>query len=133
LTSLVCWLFIGSFSAASNILLAIPTAIIGTFIFIQWLGFTLNAFTLLGLALAIGVVVDDAVVMLENIVRYLQNGFDRVNAAFKGAREMTFAVLATTISLIAIFVPITFIDGIEGRFFYEFAVTIAIAVSLSSL
>jgi HAE1 family hydrophobic/amphiphilic exporter-1 len=133
LTSLVCWLFIGSVSASVNILLAIPTAIIGTFIFINLFGFTLNTFTLLALALAIGVVVDDAIVMLENIIRFLQKGYDRVNAAFKGAREITFAVIATSIALISIFFPITLIPGIEGRFFFEFAVTISVALALSSL
>lgn len=133
LTSLVCWLFLGSWSATLNILLAIPTAIIGTFIVINQLGFTLNTFSLLGLALAIGVVVDDAIIMLENIVRYIQLGYDRVNAAFKGSREITFAVLATTAALVSIFVPITFMPGIEGKFFLEFAVTISIAVALSSL
>tara|TARA_B100001248_G_scaffold261335_2_gene252184 strand:+ start:11143 stop:14217 length:3075 start_codon:yes stop_codon:yes gene_type:complete len=133
LTSLVCWIFLGSWSATINILLAIPTAIIGTFIFINFLGFTLNTFSLLGLALAIGVVVDDAVIMLENIVRYMQLGWDRINAAFKGSREITFAVIATTLALVSIFVPITFMQGIEGKFFFEFAITISIAVALSSL
>lgn len=133
LTSLICWVFLGSWSATFNILLAIPTAIIGTFIFINYLGFTLNNFSLLGLALAIGVVVDDAIIMLENIVRYMQMGWDRLNASFKGAREITFAVIATTVALISIFIPITFMNTIEGKFFYEFAVTIAIAVALSSL
>ncbi|MCB0376976.1 MAG: efflux RND transporter permease subunit [Bdellovibrionales bacterium] len=133
LTSLVCWLFLGSLSATWNVLLAIPTAIVGTFIFINWLGFTLNNFSLLGLALAIGVVVDDAIIMLENIVRYGQMGWDKVNAAFKGSREITFAVIATTAALVAIFIPITFLDGMEGKFFFEFAVTIAIAVMLSSV
>ncbi|MCB0413512.1 MAG: efflux RND transporter permease subunit [Bdellovibrionales bacterium] len=133
LTSLVCWLFLGSWSATFNILLAIPTAIIGTFIFIRWLGFTLNTFSLLGLALAIGVVVDDAIIMLENIVRYMQLKWDRVNASFKGSREITFAVIATTAALVSIFVPISFLPGLEGKFFFEFAVTISIAVMLSSL
>lgn len=133
LTSIVCWMFLGSLSATFNILLAIPTAVIGTFIFIHLLGFTLNSFSLLGLTLAIGVVVDDAIIMLENIVRYMQNGYSRVDAAFKGAREITFAVIATTAALVAIFLPIAFLEGIEGRFFFEFAVTICIAVCLSSL
>lgn len=133
LTSLVCWIFLGSWSATINILLAIPTAIIGTFIFIKLFGFTLNTFSLLGLALAIGVVVDDAIIMLENIVRYMQMGWDRINAAFKGSREISFAVIATTAALVSIFVPITFMNSIEGRFFFEFAVTIAVAVCLSSL
>lgn len=133
LTSIICWMFLGSWSATVNILLAIPTSIIGTFIFINWFGFTLNTFSLLGLALAIGVVVDDAIIMLENIVRYMQMGWDRLNAAFKGSREITFAVIATTVALIAIFIPITFLNSIEGKFFFEFAVTLAVAVSLSSL
>jgi len=133
LTALVCWFFIGSFAASVNVLLAIPTAIIGTFIFINLFGFTLNTFSLLGLALAIGIVVDDAIVMLENIIRYMQMGYDRVNAAYKGAREITFAVIATSVALIALFIPIAFMKGIEGRFFFEFAVTISVAVALSSL
>lgn len=133
LTSIVCWIFLGSWSATINILLAIPTAIIGTFIFINWMGFTLNTFSLLGLALAIGIVVDDAIIMLENIVRYVQLGWDRLNAAFKGAREITFAVIATSVALISIFVPIAFLDGLEGKFFFEFAMTISVAVALSSL
>ena len=133
LTSLVCWVFIGSITATFNILLAIPTAVIGTFIFMEWMGFTLNTFSILGLALAIGIVVDDAIVMLENIIRYVQQGISRVNAAFKGAREISFAVIATSIALIALFIPVGFMPGIEGRFFFEFAVTISIAVALSSL
>ena len=133
LTSLICWMFLGSWTATINILLAIPTAIIGTFIFINAFGFTLNTFSLLGLALAIGVVVDDAIIMLENIVRYAQMGWDRVNAAFKGSREITFAVIATTAALVSIFVPITFLNTLEGKFFFEFAVTISVAVMLSSI
>ncbi|MCB0356440.1 MAG: efflux RND transporter permease subunit [Bdellovibrionales bacterium] len=133
LTSLVCWLFLGSWSATFNILLAIPTAIIGTFIFINWFGFTLNSFSLLGLALAIGIVVDDAIIMLENIVRYMQMKWDRLNASFKGSREITFAVIATTVALVSIFIPITFIKGLEGKFFFEYAITISVAVVLSSL
>lgn len=133
LTSIVCWMFLGSWSATLNILLAIPTAIIGSFIFIKWFGFTLNTFSLLGLALAIGVVVDDAIIMLENIVRYMQLGWSRVQAAFKGSREITFAVIATTLALVSIFTPITFMKTIEGKFFFEFAVTIAVAIILSSI
>lgn len=133
LTSIVCFVFIGSWSGALNILLAIPTAVVGTFILIHQLGFTLNTFSILGLTLAIGVVVDDAIVMLENITRYVQLGMDRVNAAFKGAREISFAVIATTVALVSIFIPIAFMGGIEGRFFYEFVVTISIAVGLSSV
>lgn len=132
LTSLVCWLFLNSISATINILLAIPTAVIGTFAFMYLMGFTLNTFSLLGLTLSIGIVVDDAIVMLENIVRYAKSGNDKVQAAFKGSREITFAVIATTAVLIAIFAPIILMPGIEGRFFQEFALTVCIAVSLSS-
>lgn len=133
LTSIVCWFFLKSFSATSNILLAIPTAIIGTFFFMNLFGFTLNTFSLLGLTLAIGIVVDDAIVMLENIVRNQELGKDKVRAAYIGAKEITFAVIATTLTLIAIFSPITLMEGIEGKFFFEFAVTLCVAVSLSSL
>ncbi|MCO4753070.1 MAG: efflux RND transporter permease subunit [Bacteriovoracaceae bacterium] len=133
LTSFVCWIFLNSLSATINILLAIPTAIIGTFAFMYLMGFTLNTFTFLGLTLAIGIVVDDAIVMLENIVRYAKQGHDKVQASFKGSKEISFAVLATTTVLIAIFAPITLMPGIEGRFFQEFALTLCIAVSLSSL
>jgi multidrug efflux pump len=133
LTSLVCWIFLNSWSATFNILLAIPTAIIGTFAFMYLFGFTLNTFSFLGLTLAIGIVVDDAIVMLENIVRYAKLGHDKVQAAFLGSKEITFAVIATTAVLVAIFAPITMMPGIEGQFFKEFAVTLCIAVSLSSL
>ncbi|WP_417336220.1 efflux RND transporter permease subunit [Halobacteriovorax marinus] len=133
LTSFVCWIFLNSISATINILLAIPTAIIGTFAFMHLFGFTLNTFSFLGLTLAIGIVVDDAIVMLENIVRYAKMGNDKVQASFKGSREITFAVLATTAVLIAIFAPISLMPGIEGRFFREFALTLCVAVALSSL
>ncbi|MBI3332986.1 MAG: efflux RND transporter permease subunit, partial [Candidatus Omnitrophica bacterium] len=96
LTSLVCWLFLGSWSATFNILMAIPTSIIGTFIVMFFFGFTLNTFTLLGLSLAIGIVVDDAIMVMENIVRYQEQGLGRVEAARVGARQITFAAFAAT-------------------------------------
>lgn len=132
-TSLVCWLFLGSWSATVNILMAIPTSIIGTFIVIHFLGFTLNTFTVLGLSLAIGIVVDDAIMVLENIVRYREKGLDRVKAAQEGARQITFAALAATLAIIAIFLPVAFMTGIVGKFFYQFGMTISIAVALSLL
>ena len=132
-TSLVCWLFLGSWSATLNILLAIPTSILGTFLVIRFLNFTLNTFTVLGLSLAIGIVVDDAIMVLENIVRYREQGADKVEAATVGARQITFAALAATLALIAIFLPVAFMSGIVGRFFFQFGMTIAIAVALSLL
>ena len=132
-TSLVCWLFLGSWSATVNILLAIPTSVLGTFIVIYFLGFTLNTFTVLGLSLAIGIVVDDAIMVLENIVRYREKGLEKVEAARRGARQITFAAIAATIALIAIFLPVAFMYGIIGKFFFQYGVTISVAVALSLL
>ena len=133
LTSLVCWLFLGSWSATLNILLAIPTSIVGSFICLYFLGFTLNTFTLLGLSLAIGIVVDDAIMVLENIVRHRERGMGQVEAARQGARQITGAALAATLAIIAIFLPVAFMSGIIGKFFFEFGMTISIAVALSLL
>lgn len=132
-TSLVCWIFLGSWSATLNILLAIPTSILGTFIVIYFLGFTLNTFTVLGLSLAIGIVVDDAIMVLENIVRLREKGEGKEDAARNGSRQITFAALAATAALIAIFLPVAFMSGIIGRFFYQYSITISIAVALSLL
>ena len=133
LTSLVCWFFLGSWSATLNILLAIPTSIVGSFICLYFFHFTLNTFTLLGLSLAIGVVVDDAIMVLENIVRYRERGMEKVEAARAGARQITFAALAATLAIIAIFLPVAFMSGIIGKFFFQFGVTISVAVALSLL
>lgn len=133
LTSLVCWLFLGSWSSTANVLLAIPTSIIGAFSVIYFLGFTFNTFTLLGLSLAIGIVVDDAIMVLENIVRHREMGKTRVAAALQGAREITFAAVATSVAILAIFLPVIFMEGIVGRFFYQFGVTMSVAVLLSLL
>jgi len=133
LTALICYIFLGNWSSAFNIILAIPTSIVGTFTILYFMGFTLNTFTLLGLALAIGIVVDDAIMVLENIVRHHGLGKDRVKASRDGAREITFAAIAATIAVIAIFLPVAFMQGIIGRFFYQFGVTITAAVALSLL
>ncbi len=133
LTSLVCWLFLGSWSSTVNVLLAIPTAVLGTFIVTYFLGFTLNSFTLLGLTLSIGIVVDDAIMVLENIVRHRELGQDKLTAAVFGAREITFAAMAATIAVLAIFMPVVFMKGIIGKFFFQFGVTISAAVSFSLL
>ncbi|MEI6437630.1 MAG: efflux RND transporter permease subunit [Candidatus Omnitrophota bacterium] len=133
ITSLVCWFFLGAWSATLNILLAIPTSILGTFIVIYFLGFTLNTFTVLGLSLAVGIVVDDSIMVLENIVRFREHGEDKVSAAAKGANQIAGAALATTMAITAIFIPVIFISGIMGKFFFEFGITIAVAVALSLL
>ncbi len=133
LTSVVCYLFLGSWTSTLNILMAIPTSIVGTFIAIYFLGFTLNAFTLLGLSLAIGVVVDDAIMMLENIFRHRKLGERRKPAALKGSAEVTFAALAATIAVVAIFLPVIFMKGVIGRYFFQYGVTVSVAVLLSLL
>jgi HAE1 family hydrophobic/amphiphilic exporter-1 len=133
LTSIVCWVFLGSVGSALNVILAIPTSIIGSFTVLYFLGFTLNTFTLLGLSLCIGIVVDDAIMVLENIARYREQGFSKVRAALVGAREITFAAMAATVAILAIFVPVVFMKGIIGRFFFQFGVTLSVAVALSLL
>lgn len=133
LTSLVCWLFFGSWSTNLNILLAIPTSILGTFMVLKFANFTLNTFTLLGLSLAIGIVVDDAIMVLENIVRHREMGKGRVEAASEGAKQITFAAIAATLAIVAVFLPVAFMKGIIGKFFFQFGITISVAVGLSLL
>jgi len=131
ITSIVCFLFLGSVSSTVNVLLSIPTSVMGTFAVLYFMGFTLNFFTLLGLSLAIGIVVDDAIMVLENIIRHSEMGKSRVLASRDGAREITFAALAATIAVVAIFLPVAFMSGIIGRFFFQFGITISAAVLLS--
>ncbi|MDE2491855.1 MAG: efflux RND transporter permease subunit [Elusimicrobia bacterium] len=131
LTSLVCLLFLGSWTATLNVLLAIPTAILGTFIVLYFCGFTINSFTMLGLSLVIGIIVDDAIMVLENITRYREEGFSKVKAALVGAREISGAALAASLAILAIFMPVVLMQGIVGKFFFQFGVTISVAVALS--
>jgi hydrophobe/amphiphile efflux-1 (HAE1) family protein len=131
ITSVVCFLFLGSWSSTFNVLLSIPTSVMGTFAVLYFMDFTLNFFTLLGLSLAIGIVVDDAIMVLENIMRHREMGKSKVLASRDGAREITFAALAATIAVIAIFLPVAFMSGIVGRFFFQFGITISAAVLLS--
>ncbi|MFI5288921.1 MAG: efflux RND transporter permease subunit [Polyangia bacterium] len=131
LTGLVCWLFLGSLSSTMNVLFAIPMSLLGTVAVIYFVGFSLNTFTLLGLSLAVGLVVDDAVMVMENIFRHAEMGKDRVRAASEGTHEITFAALAATIAVIAIFLPVAFMSGVVGRFFLQFGVTLSVAVAFS--
>ncbi len=133
LTAGVCFLFLGSLSSTINVFLAIPTSIFGTFMVMSLFGFNLNTFTLMALSLSIGVVVDDAIMVLENIVRHQEKGEDQVEAALVGAREITFAAMATSIAIVAIFLPIAFMQGIIGKFFFQFGVTLSGAVLISLL
>ncbi|MFL6247238.1 MAG: efflux RND transporter permease subunit, partial [Thermoanaerobaculia bacterium] len=131
LTAIICWLFLGTFSATLNVILAIPMSLLGTVACIYFFGFTLNTFTLLGLALAVGIVVDDAIMVLENIFRHGEMGKDRVRAAREGTQEISFAALAATLAVCAIFLPVVFMKGIIGKFFLQFGVTLCVAVLLS--
>lgn len=133
LTALICLLFLASWTATFNIILSIPTSIIGAFLFMNAFGFTLNFFTMLALILAIGIVVDDSIMVLENIVRYREMGESRVSAARIGAKEITLAATAATFAVIAIYLPVAFMQGIIGRYLFQFGVTLSIAVLLSLL
>lgn len=131
LTALVCWLFLGSLSSTANVVLAIPMSLLGTVAVIYFCGFTLNTFTLLGLSLSVGLVVDDAVMVMENIYRHAEMGKDKVQASADGTKEITFAALAATLAVIAIFLPVIFMGGVIGKFFFQFGVTLSVAVMLS--
>ena len=133
LTSLVCYLFLGSWTSTINVLMAIPTSIVGTFTVFYFFHFTLNTFTLLGLSLAIGIVVDDAIMMLENIVRHRELGEGKRAAALKGANEISFAAMAATLAVVAIFLPVVFMQGVIGRYFLQYGITVTSAVLLSLL
>jgi hydrophobe/amphiphile efflux-1 (HAE1) family protein len=132
-TAIICFLFLGTWSSVINVLLSIPTSILGTFVVLYFADFTLNLFTLLALALAISIVVDDAIMMLENIMRHFKMGKPRKVAASDGAAEIWMAALAATIAVVAIFLPVVFMRGIIGKFFFQFGVTISTAVLLSLL
>ena len=139
LISIVCvvvviYLFLGTFRVMLIPVVTVPVSLIATFIAIYSFGFSVNLLTLLALVLAIGLVVDDAIVVLENIVRRIQEKKESVLvASYRGARQVAFAVVATTLVLVSVFVPITFLEGDIGRLFTEFALTIAAAVVFSSL
>jgi len=133
ITGLVCWAFLGSWRSTFNVLLSIPTSALGTFIVLNYLGFTLNFFTLLGMSLAIGIVVDDSIMVLENISRHFHMGKSAPQAALDGTREITFAATAATIAVIAVFIPVILVNGFVGVFLFQFGMTISTAVGLSLL
>jgi HAE1 family hydrophobic/amphiphilic exporter-1 len=131
LVILVILAFLRTWRATFIPALALPLSIIGTFAGMAMLGFSLDNVSLLALTLALGFVVDDAIVVLENIVRYVEQGMRPFDAAIKGASEIGFTVISITCSLVAVFIPILFMGGIVGRFFFEFAMTISLAILLS--
>jgi multidrug efflux pump len=127
----VIFLFLRDWRAVLIPITAIPISIIGTFAVISALGFSINILTLLALVLAIGLVVDDAIVMLENIFRRIEEGETRIQASVLGARQVAFAIIATTLTLAAVFLPVAFQSGTTGRLFYEFGISLAVSVMVS--
>jgi hydrophobe/amphiphile efflux-1 (HAE1) family protein len=133
ITIVICFLFLGSIPAAINILFSIPTSIVGTFTVLYFSGFTLNLFTLLALTLSISIVVDDAIMLLENIVRHYRMGKTPAQAASDGSKEVLPAATAATLAVVAVFLPVVFMSGIVGKFFFQFGITMTAAVLLSLL
>ena len=131
LTVLIVFLFLNSWRSTVITGLTLPISLIGTFMFMQMFGFTINMVTLMALSLCVGLLIDDAIVVRENIVRHVQMGKDAWNASMDGTREIGLAVLATTLSIVAVFLPVGFMEGIIGKFFHEFGITIVAAVLIS--
>ena len=132
LVTIIIYLFLGNIRALIVPVIALPVSLISTFLSIYIFDFSINLFTLMALVLAIGIVVDDAIVMLENIVRRIELGDTPLVAAYKGAKQVSFAIIATTVVLVAVFVPLVFIKGITGVLFTQTAITLASAVIISS-
>jgi HAE1 family hydrophobic/amphiphilic exporter-1 len=133
LVVLVIYVFLRKASATLIAALAVPVSVLGTFIVMRLLGFSLNNLSLMAVILSFGFVVDDAIVMLENIVRHIEHGMDPLEATIAGSREVSFTILTMTVSLAAVFIPVLFLGGILGRLFREFAVTITAAVLISGV
>jgi HAE1 family hydrophobic/amphiphilic exporter-1 len=133
LVILVIFLFLRNLSATIIPSLALPLSIIGTFAAMYGLGFSVNNITLMALTLSVGFVVDDAIVMLENIVRHMEQGEKPMEAAYKGSREIGFTIISMTLSLVAVFIPVLFMAGMMGRMLHEFAVTITVSILISGL
>jgi HAE1 family hydrophobic/amphiphilic exporter-1 len=131
LTVLIVFLFLNSWRSTVITGLTLPISIIGTFLFMNMFGFTINMITLMALSLCVGLLIDDAIVVRENIVRHVQMGKDAFRASLDGTQEIGLAVLATTFSIVAVFLPIGFMGGIIGKFFHEFGITIVAAVLIS--
>ncbi len=133
LVIMVIFLFLRTLTATIIPSIAIPMALLGTFVAMYFAGYTIDNLSLLALTLSVGFVVDDAIVMLENIVRYIEQGMPVREAAFKGSGEIGFTILSMTVSLVAVFIPVLFMGGIVGRLLHEFAVTITASILVSGL
>jgi multidrug efflux pump subunit AcrB len=133
LVVMVIFLFLRKLWATVIPSVALPLAIVGTFGIMKLAGFSLDNLSLMALTISTGFVVDDAIVMIENIVRYLEMGEKPLQAALKGSRQIGFTVISLTVSLVAVFIPLIFMSGIVGRLFREFAITLSIAVAVSAI
>jgi HAE1 family hydrophobic/amphiphilic exporter-1 len=133
LVILVIFIFLRNVSATVIPGLAVPLSLLGTFAAMKLLGYTIDTLSMLAMTLSVGFVVDDAIVMLENIVRHMEMGKTRWQAALEGAREVGFTIISMTISLVAVFIPVLFMPGIIGRLLHEFAVTIGVAILISGV
>ena len=131
LTVLIVFLFLNSWRSTVITGLTLPISVVAAFIAMRFFGFTLNVLTLMGLSLAIGMLIDDAIVVRENIVRHMQRGKDHLEAARDGTAEIGLAVMATTFTIVAVFIPVAFMSGMVGQFFYEFGITVTAAVLVS--
>lgn len=133
LVVLVIFIFLRNWRTTLIPIIAIPISLIGTFFVMYLLGFTINILTLLGVVLATGIVVDDAIVVMENIYSKIEHGMNNFKAGYTGSKEIFFAIISTTITLVAVFMPIVFLQGITGRLFREFGIVVASAVLISSI
>ncbi|MBS0307908.1 MAG: efflux RND transporter permease subunit, partial [Proteobacteria bacterium] len=132
LVVLVIFLFLKHLSATAIPALSLPISLIGCFALMQAFGYSLNNISLLGITIAVGLVVDDAIVMLENIVRHMEEGMGAMEAALKGSREMGFTIMSISISLVAVFIPIFYMPGVIGLMFHEFAAVVSLAIMVSA-
>lgn len=133
LVVMVIFLFLKRFMATLIPVLSLPISLIGCCALMYWFGYSLDNISLLGITIAVGLVVDDAIVMLENIVRHIENGMDPLAAALKGSREVSFTIISISISLVAVFIPIFFMPGVIGLLFHEFAAVVSLAVLVSAV
>jgi len=131
LAAIIVFVFLRNFTITLVSALSIPASIMGTFALMNYMGYELNKMTLIGLTLAIGIIIDDAIVVIENIYKKMEEGMDKYRAAYEGTKEMAFTILAISAMLLAVFIPVSFMSGIVGKFFESFAMTVGFAIIIS--
>ncbi|MCD4668799.1 MAG: efflux RND transporter permease subunit [Sulfurimonas sp.] len=131
LAAIIVFVFLRNMTITLVSALSIPTSIMGTFALMDYMGFDLNKMTLIGLTLAIGIIIDDAIVVIENIYKKMEEGMDKLQAAVEGTKEMAFTILAISAMLLAVFIPVSMMSGIVGKFFESFAMTVSFAIIIS--